>query len=221
MTATLADGQVSVTPSGSKAPAPASFSYKAPDQAGQSATVNLETRSRRGSAKLDLKFTTGLPAWTGEGKYQSNGQNNGISITEDYSFSITFHILPDKTIAGEGVLKKVDSLYGGQGMTCNPIGLAALDFPALQVTGKVKPDGTLYLAFQSQPSTNPWHFECTFATGGSYPLDQGKDPGIGLFEISVAAAEGAQANEKRDIAGIGGVSGGYSWEFVLHQQAVP
>ncbi len=61
--ATLADGQVSVTPSGSKVPAPASFTYKAPDQGGQSATVNLETRSKRGIAKLDIQFKIGEQGW--------------------------------------------------------------------------------------------------------------------------------------------------------------
>jgi hypothetical protein len=57
--ATLADGQVSVDPSGSKVPAPASFTYKAPDKSGQTATVTLETRSRRGIGILTVTFETG------------------------------------------------------------------------------------------------------------------------------------------------------------------
>jgi hypothetical protein len=61
--ATLSAGQVSVTPSGSKVPAPAAFTYKAADQGGQSATVNLETRSKRGIAKLDIQFKTGELGW--------------------------------------------------------------------------------------------------------------------------------------------------------------
>lgn len=57
--ATLSAGQVSVNPSGSKMPAPAQFTYRAPDKSGQKATVHLETRSKRGIAELDVKFTTG------------------------------------------------------------------------------------------------------------------------------------------------------------------
>jgi hypothetical protein len=62
--ATLTDGQVSVNPSGSKVPAPATFTYQAPDKSGQKATVHLETRSKRGIAKLDVNFTTG-GGWKG------------------------------------------------------------------------------------------------------------------------------------------------------------
>ena len=41
--ATLSAGQVSVSPSGSRVPAPAALTYKAGDQDGQTATVSLET----------------------------------------------------------------------------------------------------------------------------------------------------------------------------------
>jgi hypothetical protein len=61
--ATLSDGQVSVNPSGSKVPAPATFTYKAADKEGQKATVHLETRSKRGIATLDVKFKTKRQAY--------------------------------------------------------------------------------------------------------------------------------------------------------------
>jgi len=61
--ATLSEGQVSVSPSGSKVPAPANFTYKAPGEKDKSATVNLVTRSKRGIATLDVKFKTGEQGW--------------------------------------------------------------------------------------------------------------------------------------------------------------
>lgn len=67
--ATLADGQVSVNPSGVKVPAPATFTYKAPDRDGQIATVNLVTRSKRGIATLDVKFKTGGQAYKVDGPF--------------------------------------------------------------------------------------------------------------------------------------------------------
>ncbi len=219
--ATLTGGQVSVAPAGTKVPAPAAFTYTAPDQPGQTATVGLETRSKRGIAKLELKFNTKLPAWSGEGQYHTIGQNNGIEVKEDYAFSITLHILSDGTIEGGGELTKAGASYGGFGMTCTPVGIAALNFPPLEVTGRVKQDGSLYIAIQSHPSTNTWHYECASSAGGSFPLDQGTDPGIGLFEVSIVAEDGAQTSENQAQPGGGGVSGGYSWEFQIHKDPTP
>jgi hypothetical protein len=69
VTATLASGGVSVSPSGNPVPAPANFQYKAPDQDRQMATVNLETHSKRGIATMTVTFTTGTPAYTVDGTY--------------------------------------------------------------------------------------------------------------------------------------------------------
>jgi hypothetical protein len=63
VTARLADGKVAVQPSGSKVPAPASFTYQAPDEVGQKATVQLETRSKRGINERALKFATERPSY--------------------------------------------------------------------------------------------------------------------------------------------------------------
>ncbi len=63
--ATLSDGQVSVNPSGTKVPAPATFTYTAPVENNKTATVNLVTRSKRGIANLDVKFKTGGPGLEG------------------------------------------------------------------------------------------------------------------------------------------------------------
>jgi hypothetical protein len=67
--AMLSDGQVSVSPSGSKVPAPASFTYKAPGENNKTATVNLVTRSKRGIATLDVKFKTGEQGWKVDGPF--------------------------------------------------------------------------------------------------------------------------------------------------------
>jgi hypothetical protein len=227
--ATLADGQVSVTPSGSRVPAPASFTYKAADGEGQAATVHLETRSKRGIATLDLKFTTGLPTWTGEGTYSKAVQQSGIEIKSAYTFSITFHAMPDGTIAGEGVLIKTEASYGGQGMVCKDIGTSGLIFPPLKVAGLVKPDGTFQLSISNSGSTNTWKFDCT-TPAGSISLDEGRDQGIGLSNIEIASADGAQADKTNDLSmsstspftGVTATAtGSETWTLQIHKQAAP
>jgi hypothetical protein len=83
VTAVLSAGQVSVSPSRTKVVAPASFTHKAADQEKQTATVSLETRSRRGMAKLDIKFRTAAPGWKLEG--MGPVTLNGATITSNYS----------------------------------------------------------------------------------------------------------------------------------------
>jgi hypothetical protein len=224
--AMLSDGQVSVSPSGSKVPAPASFKYKAADREGQPATVHLETRSKRGIATLDLKFTTGVPTWTGEGTYTKAGQSSGIEGSMAYTFTITFHMLPDGTIAGEGVLKKTSASNSGQGMVCKDLGTtSALIFPPLKVSGTVKPDGTFQLNLVSQPSTNTWKWECSMSYAGinigTEILDEGADLGPPTLVFEIAATDGAQANGLQDLSGIGGTTGSATWTLQIHKQAVP
>ncbi len=88
VTAHLNSGAVSVTPSGTKVPAPAAFRYKAPDQPYLNAVVTLETRSRRGVAKLVVALRT-IPqgyraSWQDEGSTWS-----GIVCGLDRLFSVT------------------------------------------------------------------------------------------------------------------------------------
>ncbi len=227
--ATLADGQVSVTPSGSKVPAPASFTYKAADQGGQTATVSLETRSKRGVAKLDLKFTTGVPTWTGEGTYSKTVQQSGVELRASYTFTIVFHTLPDGMIEGEGVLIKTDASYGGQGMVCKDIGTSGLIFPPLKVAGIVKPDGTFQLSISNAGSTNTWKFDCV-TPAGSFSLEEGRDQGIGLSNIEIASAEGAQADKTNDLSmsstspftGVTATAtGSETWTLQIHKEVTP
>ncbi len=56
--ATLDSGAVSVTPSNTKVPAPASFRYKAPEEPRGEAKVELVSRSRRGIGKSVVTFRT-------------------------------------------------------------------------------------------------------------------------------------------------------------------
>jgi hypothetical protein len=227
--ATLSTGQASVSPSGSRVPAPAAFTYKAADQGGQTASVSLETRSKRGVAKLDLKFTTGLPTWTGEGTYSKALQQSGVELTTSYTFTIVFHTLPDGMIAGEGVLIRTDAHYGGQGMVCNDIGTSGLIYPPLKVAGLVKPDGTFQLSISNTGSTNTWKFDC-MTPAGSFSLDEGRDQGIGLSNIEIASAEGAQADKTNDLSmsiispftgATANATGSETWTLQIHKQTVP
>ena len=88
VTATLASGAVSVTPSGTKVPAPAAFRYKAPGDLDKTATVNLETRSKRGIATLTVEFRTGLAAYRASWEDQGTVWS-GIVCGLDRPFTIT------------------------------------------------------------------------------------------------------------------------------------
>ncbi len=84
--ATLTGGQVSVKPSGSKVPAPATFTYKAPDKSDQAqeSTVSLETRSNRGIAKRDILFRIAKPrkdSWSGTSSTVGKGEFTGMAWT--------------------------------------------------------------------------------------------------------------------------------------------
>ncbi len=63
VTATLTAGGASVDPMSSPLPADATMIYTAPDQPGQSGTVSLEARSKRGVAKAEITFETGGAAY--------------------------------------------------------------------------------------------------------------------------------------------------------------
>ena len=222
--ATLADGQVSVTPSGSRVPAPASFTFKAADQEAQSASVNLETRSKRGIAKLDLKFITGVPNWTGEGTYQKNATNSGIEVKYAYTFSITFHAMPDGTIEGTGTLKFVDWSQKGQGLVCKDSTISSLVYPPLQVTGTFAPaaagqPGTFQLHINSQASTNTSYWICTGPGGMSLQGPPFTDLGP-TMGFDIAATDGAQANGEQDLSGYGN-TGSATWTLQIHTQAAP
>lgn len=86
--AMLTSGTVSVTPSGEEVPAPATFRYKAPDKAGEKATVELVSRSRRGIGKLTITFKTEEPYYV-DGDYEGGRVHlSGVVCALDKPFTI-------------------------------------------------------------------------------------------------------------------------------------
>ena len=75
VTATLTGGAASVSPSATKVPADATFTYVAPNVVNETGAVALEARSRRGIGKATLDFDT-KPAG-----YTAAYTGGGISIT--------------------------------------------------------------------------------------------------------------------------------------------
>jgi len=225
--AKLADGQVSINPSGSKVPAPATFTYKAPDKEGQKATVNLETRSKRGVARLDVKFTTGETGWTGEGKIRVTEVVDGGEFIDGYEFLITFRANADGTIVGEGVLQKVEASARLPGDTqCIGLELSSLTFPPMKITGTVKPDATgqpdatFQLTIESpysRTTTSQW--VCESPEGSvTFALPH---KGFILYNIEIAARDGAQANGEKRYEGMMGGTLVMTWELQIYKQATP
>lgn len=58
VTAKLTGGGKSITPQGTKVPAPADFTYTAPSKKDEEGTVRFEARSRRGVGLLSVTFDT-------------------------------------------------------------------------------------------------------------------------------------------------------------------
>lgn len=67
VTAQLASGGASVSPSGTKVKADATFSYTAPSEYDKSGTVELEARSKRGVAKASITLDTKRGAYIASG----------------------------------------------------------------------------------------------------------------------------------------------------------
>ena len=67
VTAELVNGGASVTPSATKVPADATFTYVAPGQKDETGTVALESRSRRGVGRATIDFDTKQSGYTASG----------------------------------------------------------------------------------------------------------------------------------------------------------
>ncbi len=102
VTATLTGGGSSVTPSATKVPADATFTYVAPEQKNEKGTVALESRSRRGVGKATIDFDTKQSGYTasGGGGVEFSGtvsdlgapftlSATGDGFTVDFSFTPT------------------------------------------------------------------------------------------------------------------------------------
>lgn len=75
VTAQLTGGGASVSPSGTKVPADATFTYVAPNKKNETGEVLLESRSRRGVAKATINLDTKQSGYT------ASGGGGGISIS--------------------------------------------------------------------------------------------------------------------------------------------
>lgn len=69
------EGKQSLDPDGSKQPAPATLTYKAPEKRDDSGTVALEARSRRGVGRASLGFDTRRRG------YRASGGGNGLTVS--------------------------------------------------------------------------------------------------------------------------------------------
>lgn len=77
VTAELASGGASVSPSGTKVPAEATFGYVAPPRQDESGTVRLESRSKRGIGMREITFDTSAQHYAisgGSGVYAGSGE---------------------------------------------------------------------------------------------------------------------------------------------------
>jgi hypothetical protein len=123
VTATLGGGEVSVSPSGSQVPSPATFQYKSPDKDHETATVNLETHSKRGIATLTVKFWTASEGWilSAPGGLVSGKKCDGIGgdwvidlVSEPLATTGTWVVTIDgNTLSGTYVWDALQKLDGG------------------------------------------------------------------------------------------------------------
>ena len=142
VSATLGSGGVSVSPSGSNVPAPATFEYTAPDKDRQTATVDLETRSKRGIATLAVTFNTASPGWifggTGGAVVGKKCDGPGGDWVEEMvvpSLGMTnrwVFTIDGTTLKGTYTMDAVQALKGGSG-TWHGTGEASV---------ALRPDGT-------------------------------------------------------------------------------
>jgi hypothetical protein len=95
--ATLTSGEVSVTPSGVKVPAPATFRYKAFEEASfhSEATVDLVSRSRRGIGKFRVIFVTEEQFYRVDAPWENNDmiriKGTICSFTKPFTLKISGH----------------------------------------------------------------------------------------------------------------------------------
>jgi len=126
VTATLTSGGVSVDPSGARVPAPATFTYVAPGKDRETATVTLETRSKRGVATLVVTFRTASPGWILQrlggviaGKKCDGPGGAWVEEMEVPSLGMTQRwvmTIDEATLTGTYTMDAVQKLKGGTGI---------------------------------------------------------------------------------------------------------
>lgn len=116
VTATLSSGGAAVSPSGTKVPADATFTYTAPGERNKTGTVDFEARSRRGVARASITLDTEGGGWVASGggpqvavtglvadlaaPFTLTGTGEGFTVT--YSYSPTSETAGTMTYTGSG-----------------------------------------------------------------------------------------------------------------------
>ncbi len=129
--ATLDSGAVSVTPSNTKVPAPATFLYKAPDETGE-AYVKLVSKSRRGTGELMVGFGIVEEYYIVDGVYAGYDQipvwGSICALDKPFTLKVDGQNPSGGKYAGELVFTPT-GMSGGSlkhtGTTCTPWGKCA------------------------------------------------------------------------------------------------
>jgi hypothetical protein len=165
--------------------------------------------------------------WTGDGTIHIIGNNTGFEISSTYTYTISFQAQPDGTIAGEGVLKKVEDSFGNAALKCKRPGVEAVIFPPMKVMGTFRPaaeaqtEGIFQMNIIGMPEILPALVECV-ASGNPYSYSSPmQDSGISLESLEIANTDGAQANGVQDLGTFSGATGSANWELQIHTQAAP
>lgn len=107
-------GKESLEPGG-KSGAPVHYTYKAPEESTTSATVALETRSRRGVAKRTLVFRTGTPNYRPVLPTQSGlvcSLDRPFSITESGTVQGWYDFVPSSAGSGQVTVRQTITFEG-------------------------------------------------------------------------------------------------------------
>jgi hypothetical protein len=122
VTAELISGGSAISPSKSKVPAVADFTYSAPAKKDESGQVRFESRSKRGVGFLTVTYDTkGVQAFEatgGGGEWVATGTI--CDVTKPFELSgmgLTFHATPDHAGAGSYTLDgtAADAVWAGDG----------------------------------------------------------------------------------------------------------
>lgn len=168
--------------------------------------------------------------YIGEGKYRITAEQSGKEGISAYEFLITFRANADGTIAGEGVLTKVEESIGGSAnISCNRPGVSSVTFPPMKVKGTAKPDATgqpdatFQLTIVGLGAVLPPQMVCVKPQPYSFDAPA-SDGGFILSDIEIAATDGAQANgeDSSEIEILGtSVTQVITWELQIYKQETP
>lgn len=149
VTAKLTGGAASVDP-GSKVPADATFTYKAPGEKDKTGTVELEARSRRGVGKASITFDTKPAAYQASGGTEVKASGTVADLAKPFTlqgvgagFTVTFTYTPTSarggTVryagSGAGFTMKGSGTYKITGNDPDPLTLTQTAYGCVNVGG--------------------------------------------------------------------------------------